>query len=646
MSKFGSDNGSKKTGYEQSQTALNGFRLDSSQSSWLMDRLNALNEADKIEMSAQQAKLLETNEPGAADGQHTGHYNGHSESGDQAMAVPAQVFEQQRQAEAGNHMAASAGGLETGEGYYDHDQHEQQAEPGYQMSGEDDYHGHPGAQGKELDDAALLKSKIESLEQKLADITTLTNPQAGPGQHIDEHKVVHQQPPQAHPQQMGQRPVTQDYSNQYEQVHERHPPHNEALVQDDHGYQQPYQEDANGGEYGDGAAAYGQEGYHNQVQHQPDAHFVNNEQHGGQYGAPVVHGHQQVYHQHQGQGMQPAPAGHYGQGVPQVQNELPQFLTPMQGQKKINSSYVGVVSVFAVLIIVAGVSFSYFNTGVSDVVKNSGSYDQADIARGAIDEGGESPKVMVAGRNPTFSVDNLIGEAGRELSLGITLPNDAQIGSALVILRGLPEWAKLNRGREMNNMWIVAGNEAGNLKVKVPDDEPGTFAFEVDLVMNAGAEPITRKVTAVIAAVKETKPAVQQPVQPEREVVEDQNSVIGSTDELQEDTKTMIKHEPVDSGAKRLIIDEALEEKWLERGTRLLRAGDVTAARLAFSHLAEQGSGRGALAMGMTFDPNQPSARIVAGIKPDVSRALFWYRRALLLGNEGARDPIRLLEKK
>ena len=51
MSKFGSDDGSNSNGPKRDQVTVDGFRLDSSQSSWLMDRLGALDEEDQMSMA-------------------------------------------------------------------------------------------------------------------------------------------------------------------------------------------------------------------------------------------------------------------------------------------------------------------------------------------------------------------------------------------------------------------------------------------------------------------------------------------------------------------------------------------------------------------------------------------------------------------
>ena len=229
-----------------------------------------------------------------------------------------------------------------------------------------------------------------------------------------------------------------------------------------------------------------------------------------------------------------------------------------------------------------------------------------------------------------FQVESLIGVAGQEIILPVSLPDLGGYPAAFVVLRNLPQWAGVPNGRLVSGNWIVAAGAAKNLAVKIPDDQPGTFKFEADLVFKPGETPVTRTVNAVIAP-------VTQAATPEEKAP----AVVANAPVVEQPEQ--IKTPEATASRGPLIIDQALEEKWLERGTRLLRAGDVSAARLAFSHLAEQGSGRGALAMGMTFDPNQPSSRVVAGIEPDVKRARFWYQRALALGNESAREPLRIL---
>ena len=66
----------------------------------------------------------------------------------------------------------------------------------------------------------------------------------------------------------------------------------------------------------------------------------------------------------------------------------------------------------------------------------------------------------------------------------------------------------------------------------------------------------------------------------------------------------------------------------LARGEELLQSGDIASARLLFLRVAEAGDRRGAVGVGMTYDPNVYARLPVAGLTPDREQAEFWYKRA------------------
>jgi capsular polysaccharide biosynthesis protein len=72
------------------------------------------------------------------------------------------------------------------------------------------------------------------------------------------------------------------------------------------------------------------------------------------------------------------------------------------------------------------------------------------------------------------------------------------------------------------------------------------------------------------------------------------------------------------------------------RGDAVLRARDVTSARLFYEHAAEMGDGRAALRMGETFDPAFLDGAGIRGTRGDQREALSWYRRARDLGDAEA----------
>jgi len=74
----------------------------------------------------------------------------------------------------------------------------------------------------------------------------------------------------------------------------------------------------------------------------------------------------------------------------------------------------------------------------------------------------------------------------------------------------------------------------------------------------------------------------------------------------------------------------------IDRGTALLKRGDLATARLLLRRAAEAGSADAALMLGSTFDPHFIQQLGAIGIEPDVARARQWYEKAAVLGSEAA----------
>ncbi|HEX8164235.1 MAG TPA: hypothetical protein VF601_00420 [Beijerinckiaceae bacterium] len=81
-----------------------------------------------------------------------------------------------------------------------------------------------------------------------------------------------------------------------------------------------------------------------------------------------------------------------------------------------------------------------------------------------------------------------------------------------------------------------------------------------------------------------------------------------------------------------LAIPRDEVEAYLAKGERMLKAGDVAAARLFFGRAAEAGESRGALAMARTYDPEVLRRLPVYGMQPNPAEAARWYAKAKDLG--------------
>jgi hypothetical protein len=84
----------------------------------------------------------------------------------------------------------------------------------------------------------------------------------------------------------------------------------------------------------------------------------------------------------------------------------------------------------------------------------------------------------------------------------------------------------------------------------------------------------------------------------------------------------------------------------LGRGDDALTTGDITSARLFYTHCAEAGDAGSALRLGETFDPVFLGRTHLPVASSDIGKALFWYRRASDLGSSQARALLKQLDAK
>ncbi|KAB1071668.1 SEL1-like repeat protein [Methylobacterium planeticum] len=70
----------------------------------------------------------------------------------------------------------------------------------------------------------------------------------------------------------------------------------------------------------------------------------------------------------------------------------------------------------------------------------------------------------------------------------------------------------------------------------------------------------------------------------------------------------------------------------LERARRLLKLGDVAAARLLMDRAATDGNAEAEFALAETFDPSRLAAWRVRGVRPDTDKARSLYEQALRHG--------------
>jgi len=81
----------------------------------------------------------------------------------------------------------------------------------------------------------------------------------------------------------------------------------------------------------------------------------------------------------------------------------------------------------------------------------------------------------------------------------------------------------------------------------------------------------------------------------------------------------------------------------MQKGNQELEDGNVSVARLFYERAADAGLAEAAMALAVTFDPNELAKLKVRGIVPNAKEARRWYERARQLGAAEAERRMRLL---
>lgn len=239
---------------------------------------------------------------------------------------------------------------------------------------------------------------------------------------------------------------------------------------------------------------------------------------------------------------------------------------------------------------------------------------------------------------PEFTVQNVSGLAGAALPLDIALPKGAAAGDyTLLMFRGLPEAFKLSAGFRTKESWAVSLRDIQGLTLIAPPGFQGAFLLEVLLIKGWDTPPETRKIAVDI----KSDPAASAGRQPSGATGSQTFTAAPPFDKSApkpgSQQETAQPKPPADEGP------DAGETTMLMQGSELLGAGDIARARKVFEHLALGGSGRGALALGQTYDPNFLKKMFVKGLKADPEKAKHWYRKAAELGNAEAHDRLSAL---
>jgi hypothetical protein len=149
--------------------------------------------------------------------------------------------------------------------------------------------------------------------------------------------------------------------------------------------------------------------------------------------------------------------------------------------------------------------------------------------------------------------------------------------------------------------------------------------------------------TRATAEIAETTPLGMEA--PASEIAE--RAVVPGTNLFSQQNETDTAQRPQTAGPQLPSIDT---RALVAQGDQLPSKSDVASARLLYERAAEAGDGRGALRMGMTFDPVFLARWGLRGVRADRAQAISWYRRASALGNADAqlmqREEVRSLSRR
>jgi hypothetical protein len=204
--------------------------------------------------------------------------------------------------------------------------------------------------------------------------------------------------------------------------------------------------------------------------------------------------------------------------------------------------------------------------------------------------------------------------ANEPIPLGISL--DGASGEETLTLVGLATGTRLSAGAPLGlTGWQLSARDIGKTFAHAPRDFVGVMDAAIDL-----RSPRDRLVDSQFVRLEwmPKKEMLREPVIVPPKPVSMPPSVIQQLEP--EEIATLIK-----------------------RGEDFLNHGDVASGRLFMRRAATAGSAKGALALGVTYDPVFLSEQGVLGIAPDVAQARAWYEKAVELGSsEAARRLERL----
>jgi len=228
----------------------------------------------------------------------------------------------------------------------------------------------------------------------------------------------------------------------------------------------------------------------------------------------------------------------------------------------------------------------------------------------------QAPQAQPPARPPSrLIVEDQQAFANQPLPLTVNVADARQNQS--VLLDGLAHGTTLSAGASASpSSWHLPSDRLRGLYLYAPKDFVGVMNTRVDL-LGADQKLLDSRSVQFKWIAKEPKPGLPPSFA---------TASAGPTAALaaKPDVPAIV---PIDAGAAAMLM---------ERGRDSLGTGDISAARVAFSRLADAGIADAALALAHTYDPDYLAAHNVIGVQGDRAAARALYQRAKQLGSAEA----------
>lgn len=323
----------------------------------------------------------------------------------------------------------------------------------------------------------------------------------------------------------------------------------------------------------------------------------------------------------------------------------------------------GVLSVFLFNSVVTNPEFAD-NTSAVNINPSAAPAQEKVVAR-LLD-----PAVNDAALASGLRVADVSGAPGQAIDLKIEFEGPVR-ENALVSLRGVPQQAQLSAGVDVGGgVWLLPLQRLVGLQMNVKGAVSGDFRLETQVMQSDARTPLSApksftlslegdgavpqdSVKAALAAMQggsqagaaENSGEAQAPQTTAAAMVAPTRSApaTDASDSVQPNENPGVKQ-----SIKRVVLqssDPQRSNQQIREGNRLMREGDITAARKLYDEAVTLGDPDAFLAMGRSYDPSYFEQLSVKTGKPDPAQAFDWYMKALDNGVETAKVKIDSLRQ-